>query len=150
MRLLLIIDSNDPQVWFDWIVLCVKSLVLQQIGLIQEAAFSMTDTLQSASPDINTAFWLSIEKYFPTKPLLQGSGQGNDTGPTIWVMISDILLTNMHDQGFELETVSCLSQLVLVIAGFALFDNNDIINVESSVNIRGEDLLAQQQQMVDT
>ena len=121
----------------------MKSLVLQQKGLSQEAAFSMTDTLQSVSLDINTAFGLSIEKYFPTKPLLQDSGQKNDTGPTIWVMISDILLTNMHDQGFELDAVSCLSQLVLVIAGFALFDNNDIINVASSVNIRGEDILAQ-------
>ena len=57
-------------------------------------------------------------------------------------MISAILLTIMRDQGFGLDTVSCPSQLVLVIAGFEFVDDTDI-NAASSVNTRGGDLLAQ-------
>ena len=108
----------------------------------------MTNTLQSATRDINTAFGLSKEKYFQTKSPLQGSGQCNGAGPTIWVMVSEILLTVMCDQGFGLDAVFCLSQLVLVIAGFAFVDDTDIINAASSVNTRVEDSLAQQQQQV--
>ena len=111
----------------------------------------MTNTLQSATHDIATAFGIYINKYFPTTPPHQGSGQGNGAGPTIWVMISTILLTIMRYEGFGLNALSCLSQLALVIAGFAFVDDTDIINAAPSVNMIGEDLLTQQQQyVVDT
>ena len=103
----------------------------------------MTNTLQSATHDINTAFGLSTEKYFPRKSPLQGSGQGNSTDSTIWVMIIFILLTIMHAQGFGLDAISCLSQLALVITGVVFVDDTDSINALSSVNTRGEDHLAQ-------
>ena len=84
------INSNDAQACYDRIVLWIASLALQRIGLTAKAAFSMTNTLQSATHDIATAFGISIDKYFPTTPPHQGSGQGNGAGPTIWVMISTI------------------------------------------------------------
>ena len=77
MHLYLIIPSNDAQACYDLIVLWIASLALQRIGLRKEAAFSMTNTLQYATHDINTAFGISIEKYLPTDPSNQGSGQGN-------------------------------------------------------------------------
>ena len=101
----------------------------------------MTNTLQSATHDIATVFGISIDKDFPTTPPHQGSEQGNGSGPTIWVMISAILLTNMLDEGFDLNVLSYLSQLALVIAGFAFVDDTDIINVATSVNTTGEELL---------
>ena len=48
----------------------------------------MTNNLQLETHDINTA---SIERYFSTPLQFQGSGQGNDTGPTVQVMTSAIL-----------------------------------------------------------
>ena len=71
------INSNDAQACYDRIVLWIASLALQRIGLTAKAAFSMTNTLQSATHDIATAFGISIDKYFPTTPPHQGSGQGN-------------------------------------------------------------------------
>ena len=57
----------------------------------------------------------------------------------------------MRYEGFGLNALSCLSQLALVIAGFAFVDDTDIINAAPSVNMIGEDLLTQQQQyVVDT
>ena len=150
IHLPLTITSNDAQACYDRIVLWIASLALQRIGLRKEAAFSMTNTLQYATHDINTAFGISIEKYFPTDPPNQGSGQGNGAGPTIWVMISAILLTIMRDNGYGLDALSCLTQLSLVIAGFAFVDDTDIINAAKSVDTTGEDLLIQQQQVVDT
>ena len=50
----------------------------------------------------------------------------------------------MRDPGFGLDAATCLSQLTLVIAGFAFVDDTDIINAASSVNTRGDDLLVEQ------
>ena len=100
----------------------------------------MINTLQSATHDVATAFGISINKDFLTTQPHQGSGQGNVSGPTIWVMISAILLTIVIDKGFGLNILSCLSQLALVIAGFAFVDDTDIINVATSVNTTGEEL----------
>ena len=72
----------------------------------------MTNNLQSVTHDIAVSFSISIEKYFLTTPPHQGSGQGNGSGPTIWVMISTILLTIMIDEGFSLDALS--AKLVLV------------------------------------
>ena len=91
MRLPLSITSNDAQACYDRIVLWIESLSLQRIGLSQEADLSMTNTIQSTTHDINTAFGISIEKYFPTDPPNQDSGQRNGAGPNIWVMISAII-----------------------------------------------------------
>ena len=56
-------------------------------------------------------------------------------------MISVILLTIMRDEGFGLNTLSYLSQLVLVIVRFLSIDDMDIINAANLVNPRGEDLI---------
>ena len=130
-------------------VLWIVSLALQRIRLSQEAVFSITNTLQLATHDINTVFGISIEKN-PNETPHQGSRQEHGAGPTIWVMISVILLTIIRDKDLGIDTISCLSQLVLVIAGFAFVDDTDIINAAKSVNTREKDLLAQQQQVVDT
>ena len=141
IRQLLTINRNDAQACYDRIVLWIVSLALHRIGLSAEAEFSTTNTLQSATYDIATVFGIFIDKYFPTTPPHQGSGHGNGVGPTIWLIISALSLTIMQDEGFGLNTLSCLSQLALVIAGFAFVDDIDIINIESSVNTIGEDLL---------
>ena len=56
-------------------------------------------------------------------------------------MTSAILLTIMRNEGFGLDTISCFSQLTLVITGLAFVDNTDTINNVKSVNKFGEDLL---------
>ena len=77
IRQLLTINRNDAQACYDRIVLWIVSLALHRIGLSAEAEFSTTNTLQSATYDIATVFGIFIDKYFPTTPPHQGSGQGN-------------------------------------------------------------------------
>ena len=89
--------------------------------------------------------WVINRNYFATNPPLQDNGHGNREGSTIWVLISAILLTIMRDQGFGLDTLSCMSSLALVIVGFAFVSDTNIINATKSVNIERENLLKQQQ-----
>ena len=56
LRLPLIVTSNDGKACYDRIVLWVASLALQRIGLRLTSAFSMTNTLQSVTYNIQTAF----------------------------------------------------------------------------------------------
>ena len=44
----------------------------------------------------------------------------------------------MRDEGFGLNDLSFLSQLALVITGFAFLDDTGIINAAPSVNMTGE------------
>lgn len=80
---------------------------------------------------------------------LQGSGQGNGARPIIWGAISVILLTIMRDEEYDLDTLSYLSQLALVVVSFVFVDDIDITNAAKSVNTSGEELLKQQQQVVN-
>ena len=65
-------------------------------------------------------------------------------------MISALLLIIMINEGFGIDTLSCLSRLVLVIARFAFIDEMYIINAAKSVNTLGEDLIKHQQRVVGT
>ena len=88
--------------------------------------------------------------YFPTISQLQGSRQGDGTGPTIWAIISTNLLPITRDEGFDLDTISYLSQLTIVIAKFVFVNDTDIINATKLVNTRGEVLIKKQQRVIDT
>lgn len=101
----------------------------------------MTNTIQSATHDINTAFGISIENYFLTTPPPQRSVQDKQTGPPIWAMMGTILLIIMRDKGFGLDAILYFSQWVLVISGLAFVHDTYIINATKSVNTRGEDLI---------
>ena len=68
MRLPITVISNDVQAYFNRIFLWIASLALKRIGLSKEGAFSMTNTLQSSTYDINTAFGISIKKVFFNTP----------------------------------------------------------------------------------
>lgn len=97
------INSSDARVCYDRIVLLIASLSLQRIELSKEAVFSSTNTLQSATRDVDKTFGISIEIFFPTTPQLQESRYGNGIGYTIWAMISAILLTIIKDKGYGLN-----------------------------------------------
>ena len=128
----------------------MASLVLQHIGLSSITAFSMINTLQLVTHNINTTFREVTQQYTLIFPPFQRSGQGNGAGPTIWVVISAILLTITKEEGFGLDVMSYLSHLVIAIAGFVFVDDTDIINAENTVETTGEALFDQQQKVLDS
>ena len=62
----------------------------------KEATFEMFKTLQKAWHYIATAYGESTKRYGGKRWLpLQGVGQGNGAGPTIWAVISAMLIAIM-------------------------------------------------------
>jgi hypothetical protein len=149
-RLAAIILSNDAKSCYDRIVLWLAALALRRIGLHIGPTLEMLFTLQHAVHIVNTAFGDSTDTYGGSNfPPHQGAWQGNGTGPTIWAVISAILLTIMRNLGFGLNAVSPLSAVALSLVGFAFVDDTDLVNVAASVLTKGEDHLLHSQQCVD-
>jgi hypothetical protein len=115
-RLAAAIVSNDAKSCYNRIVLWIAALASLRLGLGKGPVQEMMNTLQQAVHRINTAYGDSSSTYGGSNdPPHQGVGQGNGAGPTIWAVISAILLTIMKDLGFGLNTLSSLSDTALTL-----------------------------------
>jgi hypothetical protein len=148
-RLSMALCSNDAKSCYDRIVLWIAALCLLRVGVAPAARQEMMETLQTAWHHINTAFGDSSRRYGCQFPPLQGVGQGNGAGPAIWALISAVLLTIMRAQGFGLNIVTVFSTLSVVLAGYAFVDDTDILHAAAGVNVKGEDLVPQMQQVLN-
>jgi hypothetical protein len=54
---------------------------------------------------------------------LQGAGQGNGAGPSLWALISTVIISAMKRVGHEVQLLSPISNLSLWIVCFAFVDN---------------------------
>ena len=81
---------------------------------------------------------------------MQGVGQGNGSGPAIWVAISSVLLTIMRSKGFGFTIFSALSWQALVISAFAFVDDTDIIHAADDPYVEPHQVLKEAQKAVKT
>ena len=58
---------------------------------------------------------------------LQGCGQENGAGPSIWLMISFVLFDILRRQGYGMKIKNAVSKEVIELAGFSFVDNNDLV-----------------------
>jgi hypothetical protein len=90
----------------------------------------MASTLQTAKHYVKTAYGTSTTHYGSDEnPPMQGCGQGNGAGPTMWVAISAILIQIICDSGFGFNLITCLSLAAVSLIGFAFVDDTDLIHM---------------------
>jgi hypothetical protein len=58
---------------------------------------------------------------------IQGLGQGNGAGPTIWALISTPVLNMLRTHGFGIKITSCLSGDYLHFVGYSFVDDTDLV-----------------------
>jgi hypothetical protein len=82
--------ANDAKSCYDRIVHSVASLCIQRIGCPKPVVHSMFETLQQLRHHVRTRYGDSKESYDAAASdiPIQGLGQGNGAGPTIWALIS--------------------------------------------------------------
>ena len=77
-----------------------------------------------------------------------GIGQENGLGPSLWALISTILLNMMVSAGHGVRLHSSLTGHVLHVVGFSFVDNTDLFSAKDP-NSTGEDLLEDFQAVLD-
>jgi retron-type reverse transcriptase len=91
------IAMNDAKGCFDRVNHTIAILVLTSFGVSRVLARSLFETLQKADHQIKTGYGKSDKAYGNSdepEPH-QGIGQGNGLGPTLWALLSSVLIRNM-------------------------------------------------------
>jgi hypothetical protein len=98
-------------------------------GVSAVIARSLFETLQTADHHIKTGYGKSDKAYgnHDEPEPHQGIGQGNRLRPTLWALLSSILIINMkrHNHGVKLQSALTLSLVSIVC--FAFVDDTDLV-----------------------
>ena len=71
-------------------------------------------------------------------------------GPTLWAIISTVLLELMDDEGHGVQLISALTTLIISLTGFAFVDDTDLFNSGKYPNTTGEEIAHSFQRALDT
>ncbi len=141
--------SNDAKSCYDRIVHWVATLSLMRAGARFEPCYSMFCTLAKATHTVTTAFGLTRQSYASGKIPLQGVGQGNGSGPTVWACISAVLTSMMYALGHRVNFLAPLSLSLTVFVCYAFVDDTDVIHVGHSEEVPGEQVAKEMQEVVN-
>jgi hypothetical protein len=101
----------------------------------------MFESIQKAWHYIATAYGESSQRYGGNRfPPLQGAGQGNGGGPTIWAAISAVLIAIMRQYGHGISILSPLTLVAIYVVSFAFVDDTDVVHGGKDVNTKGEEI----------
>ncbi len=123
---------------------------MRRMGLQKEPTFEMFLTIQKAWHHIATAYGKSVSRYGGDRSIpLQGAGQGNGAGLTIWAVISAVLIAVMRRHGHGISILSPLTFVALYVVCFAFVDDTDVVHGARDVNSPGEEVLPEMQEVVN-
>jgi Reverse transcriptase (RNA-dependent DNA polymerase) len=120
--------ANDAKSCYDRIVHSVASLCMQRVGCPKPVVHSMFETLQQLRHHVRTRYGDSTASYNAALDIpIQGLGQGNGAGPTIWALISTPVLNLLRTHGFGIRITSCISGDFLHFVGYCFVDDTDLV-----------------------
>lgn len=120
--------SNDAKGCYDRIVHSVASIAMQRLGIGPSPVRLMLSTVQELQHFVRTHFGdSSVSTSTSNGDIVHGIGQGNGSGPAIWVAISTPLLNILRRDGFGATIQGVLSGEQMRMVGFAVVDDTDLI-----------------------
>jgi hypothetical protein len=125
---------------------------MRQQGVLAKTCEVLLGTLQQAVHHIQTGYGISKSMYQSAlgDAPLQGAGQGNGAGPSLWALISStVIISAMKPAGHGVQLLSPISNLALWIVCFAFVDDADTVQTAQTVEQTGEDVIQQVQPAVD-
>ena len=124
------ICACDLKSCYDRIVHNAASLALQRVGVRQSDIISMFGTIECMIHKVRTAFGDSENTYNADNPEfllpVQGTGQGNGAGPSIWSILCSTIFEILHKEAYSSTFCYALSRGLYKICGFAYVDDCDL------------------------
>ena len=125
------ICACDLKSCYDRIVHNAASLALQRVGVRKSDIVSMFGTIERMIHKVRTAFGDSESSYHADNPQfllpVQGTGQGNGAGPSIWSILCSTIFEILHKEGYSSTFCYALSRGLYNICGFAYVDDCDLL-----------------------
>jgi hypothetical protein len=142
---------NDAKSCYDRIVHAPAALCMRRQGVRAKTCEVLLGSLQQAVHHIQTGYGISKSMYQSAlgDAPLQGAGQGNGVGPSLWALISTVITSGMKLAGHGVQLLSSISNLALWIVCFAFVDDADTVQTAQTVEQTGEDVIQQLQPAVD-
>jgi hypothetical protein len=123
---------------------------MHRLGCPKEPIKYIFLSLQKAAHRIRTAFGVSDKKYDDDlEEPLQGLGQGNGCGPAGWAIVSTPIINMMRVLGFGATFFTAMSVQLVTFVCYTFVDDTDVVHTAQDFNTKGEDILAQMQQVID-
>jgi Reverse transcriptase (RNA-dependent DNA polymerase) len=132
--------ANDAKSCYDRVVHSVASLCLQRIGCPKPVVITMFETIQNLRHHVRSQYGDS-ELFYQAKQgtlPIQGLGQGNGAGPTIWALISTPVLNMLRTHGYGIKITSCISGDYLHFVGYSFVDDTDLVEFAEKVTTAHE------------
>ena len=141
--------SNDLRSCYDRIPHNVGSIVCRRLGLNPPAIQTLFSTLHNMKHYVRTGYGDSQRFYEgnPGQPL-QGTGQGNGSGPPMWIAISLILISIMSDFDVQAKCIAAISGLCLIFSVIMYVDDTDIL-ITGEFEDTYEDILQKTQRITN-
>lgn len=126
--------STDAKSCYDRMIHWIAILAMRCINVPMEPLRSMFQTIQKAVHSISIENNISTNTYDGSniEPPLHGLGQGNGAAPTIWLMVSAVIIHMLKKRGNGLHMISALSSQVDAVVGFMFVDDFDLMNAACS------------------
>ena len=132
---------NEARGCFDQIAHVPAILVLMRFGVTYTAATTLFTILQKSRHRIMTGFGV-LEPDYGDEPIpISGIGQGNRLGPTLWALISTVIILMCHRAGHGITCVSAISKKSFSFLGFSFVDDADLAQTADNINSPGEELI---------
>jgi hypothetical protein len=104
----------------------MTSFAMKRQGATKEMMDLMLDTISKMKHYIRTSFGDSDSTYQQEDVPFHGILQGNGAGPTIWAMISSILLDKLRHKGLGVQ-IQTKDNQIITIPAFAFVDDTDLL-----------------------
>ena len=128
----------DLKSCYDRIVHNAAALALRRAGVRQSDIANMFGTIQVMIHKVRTAFGDSNMTYAADNPdyliPVQGTGQGNGAGPSVWSIICSTIFEILRKEGFSSVFCYALSRGLYHLSGFAYVDDCDLIHLGNDVD----------------
>jgi hypothetical protein len=146
--------ASDAVSCYDRIVHSVAALAMRARGVPAGPIVCMFNTLQEMTHYVRTVYGDS-ELSFQSKEqheesIIQGVGQGNGAGPTIWAVVSSPVLDMLREVDCVCNFRTAVTGEVVKFVGYAFVDDTDKVVTSPSPTATYKDVLELLQKAADT
>ena len=130
---------NDAKGCYDCIDHTFAILVLMYYGIAWSIARNCFQVLQQGRHRIKTGYGLSKPVYGnedPQEPI-EGIGQGNGMGPSLWCLMSIIVIKDCKQNGHGTTIITAISRKIASLLGFAFVDDANLTTAASNAQTSG-------------